>query len=70
MKSVADIPWDDLRIGDRVISANGQVGTIARLDVHNQGLDCEDYDVAFQWENGGRSAIWHFWCDKVTYKGQ
>ncbi len=63
---VADVPWGDLKIGDRVISAKGIPGHISKLRPQEIGDD--DNMVDFVWDNGKTSThCWHFWLNKVEY---
>jgi hypothetical protein len=70
MTSVADIPWNELRIGDKVISAMGFPGVINKLVEQEKysKSDSDRYLVGFAWSNGNISPPnLHYCLDKVQY---
>jgi hypothetical protein len=69
MKMFSQVPFCDLKIGDRVIGANGVHGSITRLIPVSEARREEDNDIGITWDNGNKSLVWHFWTNKVQYLG-
>ncbi len=69
MRMLSQVPFNTLKIGDRVIGANGVHGRISRLIPIVEARREEDNDIVIEWDNGNKSLVWHFWTDKVQYLG-
>jgi hypothetical protein len=67
---LSDVPWAELKIGDKVIGALGMPGTIIDLIPVENDQRQENNVITIYWENGAHSNVWHYWLDKVTYIGQ
>ena len=64
IQKLNDVPFDELRVGDRVISAFGKNGVIVLINPD------DDNWVEIEWEDGGRSGWYHpQWGDGVLYIG-
>lgn len=69
-KFLSEIPFEEIQIGDKLISANRTKGKIINLIPIDNASQKEDNEIVIDWENGNRSHCWHFWCDKVIYLGR
>ena len=66
MQKLSDVPFDSLRVGDRVKSKiTNNEGVIRELIVKSQAKRFEDSEIVIVWDTGSRSHHWHFWLDKV-----
>ncbi|MBI5421336.1 MAG: hypothetical protein HZA35_03465 [Parcubacteria group bacterium] len=64
-KRLNDVPFEDLRVGDKLISMLGKNGVITFLNPN------DDDWVEILWENGKRSGGHHpGWGDLVLYVGR
>lgn len=66
MQPLNNVPFESLRIGDRVKSmVTGSEGLIWRLipvqETRNRGAD----EIVIKWDTNSISHQWHFWLDKV-----
>ena len=50
---VSEVPWEDLKVGQRLLSATGQGGTIIELD------DRDDCTIHIRWDYGQLSHLYH-----------
>lgn len=60
MRQLKDVPWEDIREGDFVISLRGTNGKIVELRQKEFATHKEDNEVSILWQNGNLSLIWHF----------
>jgi len=69
MSKLSDIAFEKLRVGDHVISAIGTNGRITHLreDMFYKKSDEDRYSVSIDWDNGNKSTVKHYECDKITY---
>lgn len=74
MAKVSDIPFSELKVGDKVLSAIGSPGTISGLlpEGTYADLNYARYDeVSFKWDHGGESLnMFHTNCTKIEYIGR
>ncbi len=67
MKTLADVPFNELKIGMKCISRLGVLGTIVNLRVEGELPYRERFDTIFiDWSNGTKSIIYHIVSDKIT----
>lgn len=64
---LSDVPFDKLKVGDKLISAVGQPGKITKLTDKEFASQQEDNEIEVEWDSGKTSKFWHFWGGKVTY---
>lgn len=69
MRKLCEIPFSDLSVGDRVLSARGIRGTITTLVPKEQATRQEDNELKVKWDNGDTSLLWHFQGERVYYFG-
>ncbi|MBI3019989.1 MAG: hypothetical protein HYY60_01535, partial [Parcubacteria group bacterium] len=51
-RKISDVPWEELHVGMKVVSARGTPGEITRL----RSFPEDSYDsIDFKWENGNES---------------
>ena len=56
------IPFEQLKVGDQVISARGTHGVIDELIEEGSRKEKE---LVIRWFNGNLSRVWHHWCGDV-----
>lgn len=64
---LCDVLWEDLRVGDILISHLGTAGEIVRLIPKIIATQREDNEIVIKWNNGKISMPWHFECKDITY---
>jgi len=67
---ISEILFTEMNIGDKVIGANGTPGEIVCLISKEYTARREDDEIVIEWVHGGHSRAWHFWFNKVEYKGK
>jgi len=69
---LTDIPFENLRVGDKLIGANGANGKITELDPGTYHSGGEDYTgwMVIEWDNGNVSQIPQDDGSKVIYVGR
>lgn len=66
MQMLSNVPFDEIRVGDRVKSIRtGTEGFIYSKTPIHLARRFEDNEVMIKWENGNISYIWHFQLDGV-----
>lgn len=70
VKRVTDVPWNELEIGDTVVSCNYQPGKITELTSIEFAKRCEDNEVGITWALGSTSYDWYFFMKHVEYVGK
>ncbi len=60
-RKLSDVPWKELRLGDKVRSAKGTSGSITTL------VSEDDYSIWIEWENDEISAVYHHQAQAVIY---
>lgn len=61
MQTVANIPFNELRVGDRVKSRiTGVEGFISELIDISKASRRDDNEIVVKWDNGNISLQWHF----------
>lgn len=63
---LSEVKFEDLKIGDRVISHQGHRGEINKLVHVGQTARKEDNEIGILWDTGKTSMAWHFWMNFVT----
>jgi hypothetical protein len=63
---LSDVKFEDLKIGDRVISNIGTSGEITQLVAKADTARQEDNEIGILWVNGKTSVAWHHWMNFVT----
>ncbi len=59
MRRLCDVPWEELMIGDFIISNTGLIGRIDELIQIDYATQNEDNEIIIKWSNGKFSALWH-----------
>jgi hypothetical protein len=70
---LCDVPWDDLKVGDRVLSRKGISGQIIELNVDVRRMDNDDQKNKIVMRFGNAPSLSdqpHAWLDEVMYLGQ
>lgn len=67
---LSEVAFDNLHVGDALISARGVPGVITKLIPREKATRNEDAEIVIQWDNGNISWNWHFWMDQIEYLGQ
>lgn len=67
MRKLSEVPFEELEIGDRLISAKYNLGTIIGFNLIKDDPRREDNMIGIVWDNGKTSCQYHFWCDHVIY---
>ena len=62
MIKLSEVPLEEIKPGLKIVSARGGFGHVTQIKPY----DSEDYVICIDWDNGNKSEVWHFWCDKVT----
>jgi hypothetical protein len=62
---LSEVPFQDIFIGQRVVSHIGNPGTVTDLIPIEQAVRKMDNEVTVTWDHGGKSHLWHFWCDHI-----
>lgn len=70
MNKLSEIPYKELSIGDKVISATGISGEIIELVPKEEGTGKENNKIAIEWENRKESFGRQYWMNAVTYLGR
>lgn len=67
---LANVPWDDLKIGDSLISAMGNPGKIVDKIIKDDGRNDKDYWYLYmEWENSGTVSMSSHWTlDRVLWR--
>lgn len=61
MQTVAKVPFNELRVGDRVKSMiTGVEGVITDLIDTSKARRKDDNEIVVKWDNGNISLQWHF----------
>lgn len=64
---LSDKPFNELQVGDRLISALGTPGSITRLIPEGSGVYGDRHDsIEIMWDNQVESLVFHLNADKVT----
>jgi len=58
--------FEDLNIGDKVVSSIGTHGEITQLVAKADTARQEDNEIGILWANGKSSIAWHHWMCFVT----
>lgn len=69
-RKLSEVPFDELKVGDRLISYRKNPGVISELIVRPIGLKEKDPDnliVWMEWEDGHKSSIRHYLTEYVLY---
>lgn len=66
---LSEVPFDKLKIGDKLISAVGTPGHITGFIPMDNACQQEDNEIEISWDDGKTSEIWHFWGMHVEYVG-
>lgn len=64
---LSEVPFEELKIGDHVISKLGTPGTITDLIPIHLSYKQEDNGIFIYWDNGNMSCPWHFQSDGIIY---
>lgn len=71
MSMLSEVPFDQLQVGDKLISAKNNPGVITKLIKKEDTTSKEDNEISMDWESGSKSwGLFHFWCDQITYVGR
>lgn len=72
MMKLNSVPWMELRVGDRVVSAIGNAGEIYELHGEMKTSRRARFDeIDIIWDHGGVSSqIFHMNADKISYIGR
>jgi hypothetical protein len=70
MTSLADLPWDEVRVGMKVTSYRGIPGEVTKVEDDSRGSfrDPDRCYVTIAWENGNISMQPHYNLDAVTLR--
>lgn len=71
MMPVSEVPFDELRVGDEVVSYRGNAGVIIEKVDIEESIRFEDNSLVIRWDNGKENNLsytWHFWCSNVYMK--
>jgi len=64
-RKLRDVPFEELRVGDMVISSLGKNGVITKIDI------TDDDWIEIDWEDGNESGGYHpQWGENVLYVGR
>ena len=69
VKRLSDIPFGDLKIGDKVISKKNNHGVIEALTPITEASRREDNEIRIRWSNSSESYNWQFMMNHVQYVG-
>lgn len=66
MQTLSKVPFDQLRVGDRVKSrVTNNEGFIYRLIDISEASRQDDNEIVMKWPNGSISYLWHYNCDVI-----
>lgn len=66
MQKLSDVPFDLLRVGDRVKSEiTNNEGVIRELILVQDAYRTEDNQIVINWDTGYRYRTWQFWLDQI-----
>lgn len=57
MRRLCDVPWEELMIGDFIISNTGLIGRIDELIQIDYATQNEDNEIIIKWSNGKFSVL-------------
>ena len=63
---LSEVPFENLRNGDAVISEKGEKGKIFNLGPKGK-MDSPSVDISWP---AGETSTWIQYCDKIRYKGR
>ena len=70
VKRLFDIPFNELQLGNKVISMKNTSGKITGLTPIEESWRQEGDQITIIWDNGKTSNLWHFQCQYVQYVGK
>ncbi len=60
---LSEVSWEDIKVGDKVISHIGNDGVVTKLDVE------DDYSIYITWSSGRTSISYHNLSEHIKYVG-
>ena len=70
VKRLSNIPFNELQLGDKLISNKNTPGKITGLTPIEESWRQEGDQITIIWDNGKTSNLWHFQCQYVQYVGK
>lgn len=70
VKRLSDIPFEELQVGDKLISKKNTPGKIVDLTPIEKTFRQEDNRIMIVWDNGGISIPWHYQGAYIQYVGK
>lgn len=67
MRTLSEVPFDKLKLNDKILSVRNVEGKIVELIPKEKATRQEDNEVVIHWDNGNKSHLWHFWATNVKY---
>jgi hypothetical protein len=67
--TLSDVPWDSIKVGDKLISAQGKPGTVVAKELKDPNrTDSDNYFIKCEWEGVSTpSYAAHYVLDTVLY---
>lgn len=62
-RKLSDVPFEQLKIGQKLISANGKPGRIIKLEIDRFE------NIWFELDDGSQHSMWHHQGNKITFLG-
>lgn len=61
---LSEISFEEIKIGTKVVSkCTGCTGRVTgKLPIRR-----EDREIEIDWDHGGYSCVWHFWCNNIIF---